>query len=126
MEWWQSILAWGALAVVYGAYVPWIARRLSETRDKRDPSRDRFMLLAPISVAAVAVGIAEESWQLGCAFGVFGLSVRYQAAQVTWLLREIRRRRPVKPEDRLRRMEERAARRRTRTHAMERYGPPAQ
>jgi hypothetical protein len=126
MDMWQTILGLAALAVVYGAYVPWIARRLNGTgrRDARD--RDRFLLVAPIGIAAIAMGVALGSWQAGCGFALFGFfAVRLDAAKLVHLVHAIRRRRPVKPEDRQRRIEERAARRRTRAEAMERYGPPA-
>jgi hypothetical protein len=35
MDTWQTILGWAAMAVVYGAYVPWIAKRLNHTRGRR-------------------------------------------------------------------------------------------
>lgn len=127
MDTWQTILAWAALAVVYGTYVPWIARRLKDTPGRRAPDRDRFLLLAPIGMAAIAWGVAFESWQDSCGFALFGFfAVRLQATTLVNVVRAIRRRRPVKPAHRQRRIEERAARRRARAHAMERYGPPAQ
>jgi hypothetical protein len=126
MDTWQTILGWTALAVVYAAYVPWVARRLRPARGQQTPDRDRFLLVAPIGIAAVAAGVSLESWTGGFGFAIFGLvAVRLQAATLVNLVHGIRRRLPVKPEDRRRRIDERAARRRARAGAMERYGQPA-
>jgi hypothetical protein len=125
METWQSILAWTALAVVYLAYAPWVAERLGYKRGRRAPIHAEFLRLVPVAIAAVAMGVALESWEAVLGFALFGfVAVRVQAMRLVKLVREIRRRRPVKPADRQRRIEERAARRRDRARALERYGPP--
>jgi hypothetical protein len=117
------------MAVVFVAWARWIAARLWGRSDRAPgwlgPDRDVLLLYAPIGLAAIAVGIALESWQDGCGFALFGLSLRLGAMRFLNLVREMRRRRPVTPEDRQRRIEERAERRRLRARAMERYGPPA-
>ena len=119
----QAIVVGAAAAVVLVAYARWIRERLDHPRGRLAPDQTMFLLVAPIALAAVPVGVAFWSWQTACWFALLALSLQGLATRVVWAGREIRRRRPVKAEDRRRRIEERAERRRARGRAMERYGP---
>jgi fatty acid desaturase len=118
----QGIVVGAAVVIVAVAYVRWIRERLDHPRGRLAPDRDMFLLVAPIAIATLAVGAVFWSWQTAAGFGFLALYLRLMATNLIWVLRDIRRRQPVDPEDRQRRIEARAARRRARAVAIERYG----
>lgn len=117
-------VATAAAVGVVAAYVQWIRERLAEEPGRRLPGPDREMVvMAPIGLGAVVVGLVFWSFWAGAGFALIALSMRGFAIQIVRALRAWRRRQPVKPEDRQRRIAERAARRRLRAGGMGRYGP---
>jgi hypothetical protein len=116
----QAIVLGAAAATVVVVYVRWIAECVDHYRPRFVPERDMFLLIAPIYLAALAVGLVFWSFGVG---GVFAAAAFMMRPVANDIVGGLRRRRPIKPEDRQRRVEERAARRRARIGAMERYGP---
>ena len=104
-----------ASAVVLVAYFRWIAARLAHGPGRVAYGRNMLLLVVPIALASVAVGLAFMSLGTGAGFAIVGTQLGRIAGNVVRLVRWWRRRRPVRPEDRQRRFEERAARRRART-----------
>lgn len=121
----QAMVVGVAVAIVVAAYVRWVAERLSHPRGRLAAEQNMFLLVAPVGLSAVAVGIALWSWEAGGTFALVAFSLRLPAGKLVGAVRAWRRRRPVEPEDRQRRIDERTARRRARARAYERYGPPA-
>ena len=121
----QGIVLAAATATVVVAYVRWIADSVRNGPRRRwlAPDWSVMGLIATISLAGAAVGLAFWSLQAGALFILFAFAV--PGRWIVAVIEDWRRRRPVEPEDRQRRYEARVARRRSRARAMERYGPPA-
>jgi hypothetical protein len=125
MEIVRVIVVVAAAALVIGSHVRWVRERLGQDRD--GPLMDRAMSLVFVPIALGAAAVSLVFWWLvpGWVFVLASYSLTRFANIYVRGVRAIRRRRPVKPGDRQRRIRERAERRRTRAIAMERYGPAA-
>lgn len=123
MEIVQVIVVVAAAVFVVVGHVRWVRERLERERDYLFSHRAMDLVVAPIALGGAAVGLVYWSWQAGAIFTLAAYSFSPFANLIVRHVREWRRQQPVKPEDRQRRIRERAARRRARAIAMERYGP---
>jgi hypothetical protein len=123
MEIVQVIVVVAAAAFVIGLHVRWVRERLGQDRDRLFMERAMSLVFVPIALGAAAVSLVFWWWVPGWVFVLASYSLTRFANVYVRGVRAVRRRRPVKPRDRQRRIRERAERRRTRAIAMERYGP---
>ena len=118
----QIIVVVVAGAFVIGSQVRWVRGRLRQDPDRPYSDRAMSLVVAPIALGAAAVGLVFWWWVPGWVFVLAGYSLTRFTNLLVRGVSAWRRRRPVDPKDRQRRIRERADRRRTRDLAMERYG----
>jgi hypothetical protein len=123
MEIVQIIVVGAATALVVGSHVRWIRERLGQDRDRLFSNRAMSLVVTPIAVVGAAVTLVFWWWLPGWVFVLAAYGLTRFANLFVRGVGAVRRRRPVDPRDRQRRIRERAERRRTRVIAMERYGP---
>jgi hypothetical protein len=122
MEIVQATVVSAALLGVAVCWVRWIKERVEHRRGRLPAPRNMWLFSAPVALGSAAVGLVYWSPEAAGVFAVCVFALVPLGARIVIIAREVQRRRPVKPEDRQRRMEERNARRRARAVAAERYG----
>jgi hypothetical protein len=122
MEIVQVTVVSAAVLGVAVCWVRWIKERIEHRRGRLPAPRNMWLISAPVALGSAAVGLVHWSPEAAGVFAVCVFALVPLGARIAMIVREIQRHRKVKPEDRQRRMDQRAARRRARAVAAERYG----